>query len=357
MSKDLPQPQQSEEVDLGQLFKLIGNAFDRLFKFIGSVLFNLFLVFVRFVFFIKEHFIKFVIAGIIGIALGFILEKTSEPVYKSYVTLKQNYNTGETLYNSIVYYNDLVSQKDIVTLTKILDVSEDEASSIIDFEIKSIISENNKIKNFDAYKKNLDSAFASKIEYKDYLKNDNDYNHDLQQITIKSKTRNSFKHLFEKVVENINTNDYFTNEQQKDLNEFNRRELALKEALSKSDSLQSTYKRVLEKTLNDKVGSQTSVTIENGEERNKTKEYDLYLNDLELRRELVEIERQKEDKSKIIEIVSSKQESGSVDDKKEVFGQLISPKLYYAALLMFLTFIVLLSLNTIKFLEKYKSKI
>ena len=39
MSKDLPQPpqNQSDEVDLGQLFKLIGNAFDRFFKFIGSV--------------------------------------------------------------------------------------------------------------------------------------------------------------------------------------------------------------------------------------------------------------------------------------------------------------------------------
>ena len=37
MSKELPQPQQSEEVDLGQLFKLIGNAFDRFFKFIASI--------------------------------------------------------------------------------------------------------------------------------------------------------------------------------------------------------------------------------------------------------------------------------------------------------------------------------
>ena len=39
MSKDLqqqPQPQ-SEEVDLGQLFKLLGNMFDRLFQFIASI--------------------------------------------------------------------------------------------------------------------------------------------------------------------------------------------------------------------------------------------------------------------------------------------------------------------------------
>ena len=35
MSKDLQQEPQSEEVDLGQLFKIIGNAFQRFFDFIS----------------------------------------------------------------------------------------------------------------------------------------------------------------------------------------------------------------------------------------------------------------------------------------------------------------------------------
>ena len=70
MSKDLPQPQQSEEVDLGQLFKLIGNAFERFFNFIGNILNKLFLAFVWMVFFLKKHLIKFVIAGVIGVGLG-----------------------------------------------------------------------------------------------------------------------------------------------------------------------------------------------------------------------------------------------------------------------------------------------
>ena len=42
MSKELPQPQQSEEVDLGQLFKLIGNAFNRLIKFFSNIFFFFF---------------------------------------------------------------------------------------------------------------------------------------------------------------------------------------------------------------------------------------------------------------------------------------------------------------------------
>ena len=43
MSNKLPEQPNSEEVDLGQLFKLIGNAFNRFFKFIGSILNSFFL--------------------------------------------------------------------------------------------------------------------------------------------------------------------------------------------------------------------------------------------------------------------------------------------------------------------------
>lgn len=357
MSKDTSQPQQSDEIDLGQLSKLIGSAFDRLFKFIGRVFSKLFLTFVWFVFFIKKHFIKFVIAGVVGLGLGILFEKTSEPVYKSYITVKQNYDTGENLYNSIGYYNDLIMQEDVNTLEKVLDMQPDEAASILDFEIKSVITENQKIKEFDAYLKTLDTTIAKTVEYKTYLENSEDYNHEYQQITIKSKERHNFKSIFEKVVNNANASVYFLSEQKKDLNELNNRELALKEALAKSDSLQSTYKRVLEKGFDGKSPTATSITIEGTDEKNKTKEYDLYLNDIELRSELVEIQREKEEKNKIVEIVSSTQDSGTVDDKKEIFGFAVSSKIFYAIILMFLTFIVLLGLNFVKFLERYKSKI
>lgn len=357
MSKDLPQPQQSEEVDLGQLFKLLGNAFDRLFKFIGGIFNKLFLAFVWFVFFIKKHVLKFVIAGIVGIGLGILLEKTSEPVYKSYVSVKQYYATGENLYNSIAYYNDLIKQADSVALGKVLGVEDTVASTILNFEIKSIITENQKIKEFDSYLKTLDTTIAKTVEYKTYLENSEDYNHEYQQITIKSKERHNFKNIFDRVVNNANTSVYFLGEKEKDLSELNNRETALKEALAKSDSLQSTYKRVLEKVLDGKSSTATSITIDGANEKDKTKEYDLYLNDIKLRRELVEIEREKEDKKEIVEIVSSTQDSGTVDDKKEIFGFAVSPKIFYAIILMFLTFIVLLGLQAIKFLERYKSKI
>jgi len=61
MNENQPKEQPSEEVDLGQLFKLIGRAFDRLFRSFGKILYKLFLAFVWLVFFIKRHLIKIVL--------------------------------------------------------------------------------------------------------------------------------------------------------------------------------------------------------------------------------------------------------------------------------------------------------
>lgn len=355
MSKELPQPQQSEEVDLGQLFKLIGKAFDRFFNFIGSIFNRLFLAFVWLVFFIKKHIIKLIIAGIIGIALGFLLEKVSEPVYKSYVTIKQNYPIGESLYNSISYYSDLVKQKDIKTLKKALKIEESEAESILGFDIEPVITENQKLQNFNAYIKTLDSTLASTVKYETYIENTVNYVYPYQQIEIKAKARNNFKKVFDKIIESIDTNEFYKREQEKDLTELQDQEKSLIQALNQSDSLQTTYKRVLEKVLDTEKSAQTSITIEGSTQIDKTKEFDLYKSDLELREKLVENRRKQADKQFVIEVISSKQESGLIDNKIKVLGKSFNAKIFYGLAITLLTFIVLLGLNFIKFLEKYKN--
>lgn len=354
MSKE---SQQSEEVDLGQLFKMIGNMFDRLFKFIGGIFNKIFLAFVWLVFFVKKHFIKLVIAGVVGIGLGSLLEKTSDPVYKSYITVKQNYSTGENLYNAIAYYNDLVKQNDSTTLKEVLGADELNLSSILEFDIESVISENDKLKNYNDYLMSLDSAVASTVNYETYINNSKDYNHKYQQITIKSKDRKNFKIVFDKVVKNIENNAYFKNIRDKDSIELIHEKQALKEALNKSDSLQSTYKRVLENNLNTQKGSEIGITFEGANDKDKTKEFELYKSDLELRQRIVEIDREIADKSQIIETISSKQDSGAVDNRKELLGLSLSGKTYYGIIFIALTFFVLLGLQFIKYLEQFKDKV
>ena len=356
MSKDIKTPQDnSEEVDLGQLFKMIGNMFDRFFSFIGNLFNKLFLAFVWCVFFVKKHIIILLIAGILGFAYGYIKEKVSQPVYKSAMLIRQNYDTGESLYNTINYYNGLMSQMDFATLSQELSIDSLYLTDIVGFGVEPLISENQKLVEFNRYTKRLDSVLVSTIGYDDYLENVDESIYQTQQLTISSKTNDNFKEVFQAIVDNLNSITYFKREQEKDIRQLENRKLAITNAMVQSDSLQKTYKKVLESTLDMNKGSQTSITIEGADEKNKTKEYELYKNSIELRRELVSIEREKENKQFIVEILSNTPSKGFIDSSIKVLGRSLSPKLFFAGAFTFILFFILLTITFIKFLEKYKT--
>ena len=357
MSNNLPESQPSEEVDLGQLFKLIGNGFNRFFNFIGSIFNKLFLAFVWLVFFTKKHFIKIALAGVLGLAYGFISKKTSRPVYKSTTVIKQNYDTGENLYLLLDFYNDLISEKDSVALSQNLQISPTEANTISKLEIESTLSQNNKLKLFDNYIKGMDSTLASTLEFKTFIKDFDEYDYKFQRITIKSYSKASFIMVLNQIIKKVESSEFIKNEQKKDLAELDRRESAIKQSLQASDSLQKVYQNVLEKSAEKVSGGQTSITFEGADDKSVTKEFELYNSDLELRRELVTIQREKEDIQNIIEIVSSEQNEGTLDDSKDILNLSISNMMFYGILLALLAFGVLLAFEFLKFLEKYKSKI
>ena len=356
MSEDSKKPQQSEEIDLGQLFKLIGNAFERFFNFIGNICYKIFLAFVWGVFFVKRHILKIAIAAVIGFAFGFYKEIKGKPIYKSTTVIKQNYDTGENLYRAIDYYNELIQDKDSITLGAFLGIEPEKAASIINLEVESVITYNEKLKNFDEYTKELDSTIAKTMTFEDYVKNSKEFQYPVQRITIRAREKGVFGVVISQIINKTSNTGYFIDEQKKDLEELSRLKQALEESIKESKELQNVYKNVLEKP-NQNQGSQTSIRIDNTEDKNMTKEYDLYLNDINLKRELVGIERQVLDKSRIIEIVSSQENQGTIDNSKKLFGSFVGFKFYYAIVLALLTSAVLLLFHFIRFLEKYRAKI
>jgi hypothetical protein len=357
MSENLPEQQPSEEVDLGQLFKLIGNGFRNFFNFIGSILNKLFLAFVWLVFFAKRHFIIIALAAVVGVVLAIVKQKIEDPIYTSTIVIKQNYNTGEHLYNTLGYYNSLIAEKDSISLSEILRVKPSEANNIVEFEIESVLGENQKLKIFNDFTKGIDSSLATTVNFKDFLENSKDYEFKIQKITLKSKSKNNFDKTFTQIIENISSNTFFINEQKKDLEELTRSENAIRESLKQSDSLQKVYQTVLIKSVETTNGSQTSVTIDNTEDKGVTKEFELYNSDLNLRRELVSLEREKENKEKIIEVVSSQQDNGTLDSKGKLFGFETPKMVAYGIKLGVLMFVILLLIEFVSFLERYKDKV
>jgi len=357
MSTNLPEQQPSEEIDLGQLFKLIGNGFRNFFNFIGNILNSLFLAFLWLVFFAKKHFIIIAIAAIVGVVLAIVKQKIGDPIFTSTIVIKQNYNTGEHLYNTLDYYNSLIAETDSITLGELLKIEPQKASKIIEIGIESVLSENQKLKLFNDYTKSIDSTLASKIDLKEFIENSKDYEFKFQKITLKSKAKNNFEKTFTQIIDNIVSNSFFKNEQKKDLEELARSENAINESLKQSDSLQKVYQSVLIKSVETTNGSQTSVTIDNTEDKSVTKEYELYTNDLNLRRELVSIERNKENLKNIIDIVSSQQDNGTLDNKGKLFGFETPKVIAYGIKLGLLMFVILLLIEFVSYLERYKDKV
>jgi hypothetical protein len=346
----------NEDVEIGQLFKIIGKGFENMFRFIGSVFNKFFIAFVWLVFFIRKRIIILSAAAFIGLITGVIIEITLPPTYKSTRSIKQNYETGENLYESIKYYNGLLRDKDYKVLGAILGLTASASEEIVGFEIEPLITDNEYLVMFDRYIGNLDSLAASKIEYVDYVNNTKDHKHKLQQISIKSKTRADFNSVFTNIVNNIKTNPFFVNEQAKDMSELSLSKTALEESLIQSDSLQQTYKRVLEQQLDSNTTSEIGITFEGDNDRDKTREFDLYKSDIELREKIIKIERELKDKENIIDLISSKQDNGFLDNTKSLFGLSIPAKIFYSIMALGLAFLPLLGIEFLSYLEKHKPK-
>ena len=188
MSEKQPQ-QASEEIDLGQLFQLIGNAFKKLFNFIGSIFKGIFHTIMLFLLFIQKHFIKFVIAGVVGIGLGIYLDIQKDQKFISSMVVEPNFNSVQQLYNNIDFYNELAEAKDSMALSSALKITSKEAASIKKFQIESYSDENQKIKLFDRFIRELDSTTVKNIDFEAYLKNFNTFDarfHKINLISINS---------------------------------------------------------------------------------------------------------------------------------------------------------------------------
>jgi hypothetical protein len=354
MSTNLPE-KQTDEVDLGQLFKIIGKGFERLFGFIYKIFNKLFSAFIFLVFFAKKHLIKLILALVIGLGLAFIKDNYGSKKYLSTVVIKQNYNTGEHLYNTLGYYQKLIDQKDSIELATLFNITPKDAQKLSDLKVESSLTENQKIALFDEFSKGLDSTLATKQKFKDFSKNLKDYEHSIQKITLESNGKSDFNKIFTQIVKNIESSGYFINEQKKDSVSLVKQEVALLNSIEESDSLQKVYQEVLRKSVEKTSGGETSITFEGSSKQGITKEFELFQSDLALRRELVEINRSMEDIKEIIEIVSLQGSKGGVlDTTANLFGQEMSRKIAYPIVLFFGVFIILLSIEFLKHLENYK---
>jgi hypothetical protein len=270
MNDQLPKQQQSlKEVDLGQLFRVIRNGFKKLFRFIDNIFKGFFGLIIFLLLFLQKHFLKFAIAGIVGIVAGYFIDKNVAPKYISNMVVESNFNSVRQRYNNLSFYNDLAKAQDSVALADASDITANEAVTIKQFVVDSYSDENQKILLFDKFVRELDSTTVKALDFESYLKNFNALDARFHQISVIATNSSIAKRIQPAIIASISRNDYF--KLQKKISDENLafQDTIYKQQLAEIHSLQVLYKTVLVKEA-DKPMPRININLSgNGQSENK----------------------------------------------------------------------------------------
>ncbi|WP_298314785.1 hypothetical protein [uncultured Aquimarina sp.] len=341
----------SEEIDLGQLFRLIGDAFNKLFRLIGNIFKGVFHLTIQFLQFLRINFLKFVIAGAVGVAIGWYWDSVSEPVYRSSMIVEPNFNSTQQLYNNIEFYNELAKEEAYQTLASSLKISDKEAETITEIEIESFTDDNQKLKHFSDFVSALDSVSRANLSYETYLVNFNNINARFHKIELKSKNSKVAKKCQKAIVRSIENNDYFNI--QKKTHELNLKisDSVARKQLVEVDSLRLFYQKLklLEIKKPENSGG-TSINL-SSENQNLDRSEIALLNEAKtLNTEIIKLNQEKADSENIINVISNFPDKGAL-----VNDFFLKKKVLLPIGLVFLTFLFLILLLVNKYLKNYNS--
>jgi len=288
MSKDSQQENQSEEVDLGQLFKAIGNGFSNFFKGIANIFKGLFQGLVL----ILLHFFKrifwYVGAVVLGLVLGFILNATTEKSYGANMFIKTNFDSGRQVYENIRQLNQLASvDRDTVELGKILNISPTKASKLKGFYIQPGTQENNIAEMYFEYRQNLDSISQTEVTYKSYKESLSNYAFPVHQIGVASTDKFIYKEIEKAFTKELVNNDYLDELAMVNAENLKSEKVALENQVIRTGYLIDEYLKIKISQSQKPESNGTSLYMGDTEASNSS------VNEAELLKEQLKLEKQK----------------------------------------------------------------
>ena len=248
MSKDLQTPQsqqQSEEVDLGQLFKVIGNTFDRFFKFIAGIFIGIYKVVLLFFGHIYQRFVWYAGAVVLGVLIGFFLDKSSDKLYGANMYIETNFNSARQVYENLKQFHQLAHEdKDTLELAKRFDISVNEASKLKGFYIEPDIDENNMAQMYSEFYGRLDSISRLEMNYVRFKESLTPYNFKIHRIGVASTDKYIYKKIKKSFVAQLSGNQYLNDLVEVTQSNLKKKDKDLVIQLQKTDSLVDEYLKI-----------------------------------------------------------------------------------------------------------------
>lgn len=308
------QPSNNEEIDLGQLFNAIGRLFEKFFNFIAGIFKGLFKLLILALKPFVEN-IKLISAVILIFAIiGFFLERAQTPVYYSEMLVQPHFESKYKLSNNINYFNALIKSQKIKELAKIFEIDSAQAASLINFELTAGPETSNTILlEYNDYIKTIDTSLTSVVSFEDYAENRDILSGAIFAVKARSKDNNIFPRL-EKGFAKTFENPYSKKLKKVRDSTIQIKKESFNKELERLDSLQRIYLELKKSEAENgafKLGNEGAFPMQL--ERTETREYDLFQEELKVRRAIRALDEELIKESVFYDIIAGFEEEGSLD--------------------------------------------
>ncbi len=338
--------QKDEEIDLGQLFNLIGKGFGK----IGSLITWIFKlgwnVIITVLSFFVKHALKLGIAIVLGGVIGYVVDYNKEPQYEGRMVVEPNFGSGQQLYENVAYYNSLTEQGDTLKLAEVFGIPTWMAADLASFEIEPIVNENQILSTFDDYLRKLDSVTAESFEFETYKENFFQYNYTRHTITVVSKQRDVFATLGDSIIKGVTNNPYYKRQQDAEFAIIAQTEAFYKSTLQEVDTLRKVYMETM-KLVAKKPNSQ-GTNINMAESNSvQTKELSLFEKETSINNGVAALKRSAVRNAEIIDVISKLPTVGF--EKNDVIDRYV---LRFSVVAFVLLFLGLVGIELKQFVKK-----
>ncbi len=335
-----------EDIELGSLFIIIGKGFSNIFTFIATIFKGTYHLLILLLLFIKNNLVKLALAAILGGAVGTFFQFKKVPTYGSDLQVQPNFKSSRQLYNNVNYYNDLVKQKDTVSLASAFGISTETAATLKRFQIYPIKNGNDLLTSYDDLILSIDTLTAKSYSFDVFKTTFTDYDYRIHNIHVAATKNDVFSELDEVIISSVVNNKFFNKVKKLTNENLNRTDSLLRQNLTQIDSLRKVYMAVL---LEEAKKNQTGTSIDLGGTKKTTKELELFETSRKINNDLEDISKSKSEKSEVLNVISNFQPIGyEIKGIDNNYGVQIA----FLGIVLMVLFLFLKHVN--KYLNNYK---
>lgn len=195
MSENIPTQQASEEIDLGYLFKKIGDFFKKCLLVLFKII----------TFFLKYKFIILVLI-VVGVVLGFYKDVTSEPILNNEAIVIPNFGGVDYLYDKVNALNAKIEAEDTLYLKTIMGGNYEKLKEIevehIDDLFNNVSSSGDRVELFDILSQSKEAD-----EFLNYYSITKTYKH--HRLTFQIEGKDDSIEIVESIMEFLNNNSHY----------------------------------------------------------------------------------------------------------------------------------------------------